>query len=122
MIHHGPSPSGLGPHTQILSDRRTDLAMMSGSTSKTRNPAQDRDFWIENDQPRDTGSAAYHKSCHHYLGDRNYMLGGGPTSIAGDTSEGSAADPMTRSIDEIPQLDEDSLRKIQDRVTKAFSQ
>ena len=52
----------------------------------------------------------HHKLRHRHIGDRSYMLGG-KSSVAGDTSEGSTTGPMLRSIDEISQLDEDSLRE-----------
>ena len=45
--------------------------------------------------------------------------GRGQSSIAGDTSEGSTAGRILRSIDEILQLDEDSLSEIRERVNQA---
>ena len=47
--------------------------------------------------------------------------GRGYYSAAGDTSEGSTAGQGLMSIDEMSHLDEESLREIQDGVTRALA-
>ena len=65
-----------------IDDRQTDSAMPSGSTSKTWSPAQDRNFWTEHDQSRDTGSAASASQAMPQ-GDCNYMRGGDHQALLG---------------------------------------
>ena len=109
-------------HTDPEDDRRVDPAMPSGSTSKTWNPAQHREFWTEIDTSRSTGSAASASQAMHPTHWRPQLHAvRGQLSIAGDTSEGSAAGPVLRSIDEISQLDQDALSAIQERVNQALA-
>ena len=68
---------------------------------------------------RETQSASHAMLLPHWR--PQLHAGRGQSSIAGDTFGGGAAGPMLRSIDEILQVDEDSLREIQERVNQTLS-
>ena len=93
-------------HTDPDDDRHVDPAMPSAATSKTWNPAQDREFWTEHDSSRDTSGASASQAMPSTQLRPRLHAGKGQSSNAGDTSEGGTTGPVLRSIDEISWLDE----------------
>ena len=80
-------------------DMKVDSMMQIGTTSKTWNPKADDQFW-----QRQSGSEGYQSKLVTFFGavetkieDQREIW----SSVAGDTSEGSAALPRLGSIDEL---------------------
>ena len=94
---NGHSPqSAQSPHITVQDDRQPDSTMPYGSHPRHGIHGKTGNLWSSTyGQPRDESSSA--------------------------ASASSIAVPNLRSIDEMSNLDEESLRKIADRVTKALA-